>query len=114
MSRDRISIRETERQQLLELLPETVEVYEELGLDEPAETIRSLQTEFSQDQETYDLGKENWDEIALALEELDSTRASWLASKIARRAGLTVVQMGFSTSVPIGVTMADQEPTYPS
>lgn len=112
MSRDAIEIREYERSQLVEFIPQVIERYEDAELDDRAEAFEHLQDAFEEphDDQMYDLGHDLWDEIALGLEELDETRASWLATKIARRAELSAPLMGFTTAVPVGVRMTGEVP----
>lgn len=114
MGRDEITIREYERRQLMDLLPQAIELYEDSEVDDTAEELEAILPEFADEQDDaeqeYDLGADTWREISLALEEIGGSRAGWLSAKIGRRAELSAVRMGFSTSVPIGVLMTGKTP----
>jgi len=118
--RDEISIRNYERQQLTEYLPELIDLYEgreladERNLIERFETMLSeFEAEIDGDEEMYGMGADNWRDLAIALEELDDTRASWLSAKIGRRAELPSIHMGFTTSVPFMTLATGKDPIRP-
>jgi hypothetical protein len=108
--RDAIEIREYERKQLVEYLRDVVGLYQDKQLDDRAEATAYVATHFeggqSETTEEYDLGHDIWAEIVQDLSELDDNRSQWLRAKIARRAGCDPPQMGYTTSVPIGTTLA--------
>jgi len=118
--RNEISIRNYERQQLTEYLPELIDLYEgrELAdernlIERFEEMLDEFEQEIDGDEAMYDLGADNWRDLAVALDELDDTRASWLRAKIGRRAELPSVHMGFTTSVPFMVLATGEDPVRP-
>lgn len=115
--RNEITIRDYERKQLVEFLPELIDLYEQKELDEEAALFKELVPVFEEEPETkfdtYDCGADTWRTLAQALEELDEMRASWLSAKIGRRAELSVVQMGFTTTVPAMTLETGVEPKRP-
>lgn len=118
--RSEISIRNYERQQLTEFLPDIIDVYEEFDSDEMDDrvaTFESMLTTFDEDidgdEERYDLGADQWRDLAIGLDELDDTRASWLSAKIGRRAELESIRMGFTTVVPFMSLRTGKTPVRP-
>ena len=111
MSRDEITIRSYEQRQLLNILPDVVDFYEEKELDSRIDTLNSVISEIeSMNEETIDLGYDTWSTVSTALDEMDSTKASWLSAKIARRAELPAYDMGFTTFIPVGPMISDKKP----
>jgi hypothetical protein len=119
-----VSIRDTERQQLLEYLPDIVSVYEETDLEDVEERtapIKQLQTALETGQTELDLDRETWSEITVGLrqlhwvrsEEYSKNRIGWLRAKIARRADLSGVQMSYTSNPPIMQYASGQEPQHP-
>jgi hypothetical protein len=119
-----VSIRGTERQQLLDYLPEIVDVYEETDLEdveERAEPIRELQDalEFGETEIEYD--RETWSEITVGLRQLhwvrpdeySKNRVGWLRAKLARRADLSGAQMSYTSNPPVMQYASGQEPQHP-
>jgi len=99
-SRDTIYVTNTERKQLVELIPDLVELYEDRKLEDVAESLQEMKSTFDAEIEDgfrkeYDLGAEQWDDLVLALEEVGSTRADWLKSKLARRSEQNLPRMAF-------------------
>lgn len=119
--RNEIRIRDYERRQLTEYLPEVIELYEDRDLADDdrnlVERFETMLTEFEEEidgtEEMYDMGSDNWRDLAMALEEVDDTRASWLRAKIGRRAELPTVHMGFTTTVPFMTLATGEEPVRP-
>lgn len=119
-TRDAITIRDYERRQLMEFLPDVIDVYakyEDDAMVETRETFEELQGTFSQEidgtESEYDIGAEQWRDVAMGLDELDETRASWLSAKIGRRADLSSIQMGFTTNVPFMALTTGEDPIRP-
>lgn len=111
MSRDEITIRSYEQRQLLNILPDVVDFYEEKDLDSRIKTLEGVMDEIeSMSEETIDLGYDTWSTVSIALDELNSTKASWLSAKIARRAELPAHDMGFTTFIPVGPMISDKKP----
>lgn len=119
MEQDSIEIRATERSQLLEVLPRVIELYRSSDSEEMDDRADRLETVFRQfkdfdgPRQTYDLGAEQWELIVDALDAIDSNRIAWLRSKLARRANLHPIKMGFTTRAPIGWRLTEQRPTVP-
>jgi len=122
--RNEITVRDYERRQLVEFIPDLIDHYEERNGSDAADRIDEMLDLFDELYETfdeeidgteasYDVGADNWRDLALALEELDNTRASWLRAKIGRRAELPVIHMGFTTNVPFMALQTGQEPKRP-
>jgi hypothetical protein len=119
--RNEIRIRDYERRQLTEYLPEIIELYEDRELaDDDRDLVERFETmldEFESEidgtEAMYDMGADNWRDLATALDELDDSRASWLRAKIGRRAELPTVQMGFTTTVPFMALATGEDPVRP-
>lgn len=115
--RNEIVIRDYERKQLTEFLPELIQLYEDRDLDDKAVLFEEMLGEFEQEidgiEASYDVGADNWRDLSIALDELDNTRASWLRAKIGRRAELPSVHMGFTTRVPFMALQTGMEPKRP-
>lgn len=115
--RNEIRIRDYERRQLTDFLPRLIELYEDSELAEKAEVFEEMQQIFEDDidgtEKMYDLGADDWRDLAVGLEELDETRASWLKAKIGRRAELPTIHMGFTTSVPFMTLVTGDDPVRP-
>lgn len=118
--RNEIRIRDYERRQLVEFLPQIIDLYSDRQLDDDRNLIERFETmydEFDDDIDgmdaMYDVGADNWRDLAMALDELDDTRASWLRAKIGRRAELPAVHMGFTTTVPFMTLATGEAPVRP-
>lgn len=120
-SRDKIALREYERRQLVEYVPQIIDLYEDRELADDdrnlverfEEMYGELQAEIDGTEQSYDFGAANWRDLAMALEELDDMRASWLRAKIGRRAELSAIQMGFTTNIPFMSMVTGETPTRP-
>lgn len=119
-----VSIRETERQQLIEYLPEIVDVYEETDLEdveERTEPILDLHGKLESGQTEVDYERETWTEITVGLRQLhwvrpdehSKNRIGWLRAKLARRADLSGAQMSYTSNPPIMQYASGQEPQHP-
>jgi DNA repair ATPase RecN len=118
--RNEISIRDYERRQLTEFLPDVIDIYaeyEDEAMVEKKEAFEEMLDEFEAEidgtEANYDLGSNNWRDLAVGLEELDDTRASWLKAKIGRRAELSTIHMGFTTNVPFMTLVTGNDPVRP-
>lgn len=114
-----ITIRETERSQLVEFLPEIIDLYEDRGLDDTdlIDRFESLQETFEDEPDEYraeyEASDDTWEDLSLALGELDGTRPAWLRAKIARRAELPPIHMSFGTMLPVGTILTEKNPVRP-
>lgn len=116
--RNEIRLRDYERKQLVEFLPAVIELYEDRELaDDDRNLVERFETmlatfelEIDGTEAMYDIGADDWRDLCMALDELDDTRASWLRSKIGRRAELPSIQMGFTTNVPFMTLATGEEP----
>lgn len=112
-----ITLRYTERTQLAEFLPEIIDLYETKELDELADAFELMDDAIEQPVtdgcKAYDFGQDGWENLCIALDELDSTRAAWLSAKIGRRANLDAPYMGFTTTVPFVGSYIGVDPTRP-
>jgi hypothetical protein len=111
MSNTGVVIYEYERRQLREFLPQAADMYRDTyDLPDVADRLESISEslEDSMDghSDTYDYGTDVWDTVATALNEIETNRAAWLRAKIARRAGLSPTQMGFTTRQPVGTMVS--------
>lgn len=119
--RNEISIRDYERRQLTEFIPQIIDLYKDRDLEDDdrnlVERFETMLDEFEQEidgtEADYDLGADNWRDLSMALDELDETRASWLRAKIGRRAELPAVHMGFTTNVPFMALATGEDPVRP-
>jgi len=119
--RNEIMLRDYERRQLTEFVPQIIDLYKERDLEDDdrnlVERFEEMLEEFEQEidgtEADYDLGADNWRDLSMALDELDETRASWLRAKIGRRAELPAVHMGFTTNVPFMTLATGENPTRP-
>lgn len=82
-------------------------MYRDLELGEQADTLENVVNSVEVET-TVELSEETWSDVVTGLNELEDMRPGWLASKIARRADLSGIEQGFSTSVPIGSQMEAQ------
>lgn len=115
--RNEIRLRDYERKQLVEFLPAIIQDYKERELEDDrnlVERFEAMRTELDEEidetEQYYDFGADDWRDLCVALESLDETRASWLRSKIGRRAELPTVHMGFTTSVPFMTIATGEDP----
>lgn len=115
--RNEIRLRDYERKQLVEFLPAIIQDYKERELEDDrnlVERFEAMRTELDEEidetEQYYDFGANDWRDLCVALESLDETRASWLRSKIGRRAELPTVHMGFTTSVPFMTIATGEDP----
>lgn len=121
--RNEIIVYDYERKQLLDFIPSMIENYESMNveddnrIDEVIELLESLQTVFTEEidghKSSYDIGADAWEDLAVGLENLDGDKSSWLRSKLAKRAELSLTQMGFGTTVPFMAMYVDETPERP-
>lgn len=114
--RDTITLRATERAQLTEFLPALIDLYEQQELPEKITSFESIQDMVTADGDApieYDFGHRLIQDLVVGLEELDSTRASWLRAKIGRRAECKPIHMGFISRVPPMAMVTGETPTRP-
>ena len=112
-----LTIHNYERKQLISKLDSVIERYEGLGLEEKISLFESFKqrlTDRGEDETEYTVSKDDFGDIMTGLEELSDTKASWLRSKLSKRAELSVGKMGFGMSPPFMVMKTNNTPSKPS
>lgn len=106
MSETSFELRPTERRQFLDIIPDVIELYESREQDDLATTFENMRSEINDDDSgTYTYDSDVISDVCYAMNEVESMRAAWLSSKIARRTDCTAGLQGFTTMVPIGTHM---------
>lgn len=103
-----VELRPVEDEQLHEFVIQIVDRYNDMDLDDRAETISELVA--SMEDGVIEADEDTFETLAVALDELEQTRAAWLRTKIARRAHIGVEHMGFTTALPIGAMATGMQP----
>lgn len=121
--RNEIVVYNYERKQLLDFIPQIIEHYESMNVeenntvDDVIELCESLQTIFSEEpdghKQMYDIGADAWEDLSVGLDEIDGDKSNWLRSKLAKRAELPITHMGFGTPVPFMSMYVDETPKRP-
>lgn len=95
-------------------LQDAIETYREKSLSDEAAVMESVRDSVPDSSaEPLEVQKSDLELCCTAFREFEDTRLAWFRSKIARRAQLSPVQMGFTTTVPFMSMVTQTDPTRP-
>lgn len=119
--REQLTIRRYEAEQLTRFLRELIDRYTGQELDDRVERLEGMRAqiddELDEDRDDYSpifgFGTDDISLLVSSLNDRDGTKANWLRAKLARRADMPAVQMGFTSSIPIMSFQTGIDPVHP-